>query len=49
MTVCEISIHALHEESDEETMDTEITSKISIYALHEESDHVTGAKAWSAV
>ena len=34
-----ISIHALHEESDQtETVDDEIKPKISIHALHEESD-----------
>ena len=39
VTMLCISIHALHEESDQtETVDDEIKPKISIHALHEESD-----------
>ncbi len=35
---CGISIHALHEESDYDMMETQHAMFISIHALHEESD-----------
>ena len=42
---CDISIHALHEESDKDVADTIAkTVQISIHALHEESDVLDGAE-----
>ena len=35
---CDISIHALHEESDPSAVVSGILDEISIHALHEESD-----------
>ena len=35
-----ISIHALHEESDQQSADHAVGRHISIHALHEESDVV---------
>ena len=42
---CEISIHALHEESDRTDEATWKTHVISIHALHEESDPTGGVPA----
>ena len=39
---CLISIHALHEESDEEQGTAHEGHQISIHALHEESDSAAG-------
>ena len=36
----EISIHALHEESDAGKVDKTASAPISIHALHEESDNI---------
>ena len=40
-----ISIHALHEESDDQGLIGSTTGEISIHALHEESDHWRSARA----
>ena len=45
-SVLNISIHALHEESDHEFIYLRRTDVISIHALHEESDSPRSVRHW---